>query len=319
MKVRQLRPIKETPSDYDAIEAAIREVFKKYIYLPLMAELGRESITIKNSTDDLIDAIRTGRIRFYRGRFEGKFNSSISKELRKIGAEWDRKQGSFAIPRSKLSIEVASAIDLSEARFEQTIKKIAKRLDEISPVEIAEKVKLEHLFDATLYKVNDDFEETVKGITVAPELTPHTRKRISEEYTKNLQLYIQDWTQKEIIELRKDIQKRSLAGLRYESMVKVIEKSYGVSQRKAKFLARQETSLMMTKFKQTRYEDAGVNEYKWGCVVGSPNHPVRPMHKALEGKIYRWDNPPIVDEQGNRKNPGQDYNCRCFAIPLVKF
>ena len=80
----------------------------------------------------------------------------------------------------------------------------------------------------------------------------------------------------------------------------------------------------MTKYKQVRYQSAGVNQYKWKCVVGSPNHPVRPMHAELgkrsdKGELFTWDNPPIVDSKGDRKNPGQDFGCRCVAIPVVTF
>jgi SPP1 gp7 family putative phage head morphogenesis protein len=95
-----------------------------------------------------------------------------------------------------------------------------------------------------------------------------------------------------------------------------------VSANKAKFLARQETSLMTTKLKETRYREAGVNEYKWKTVAGSKLHPVRPSHKILEGRIFRWDDPPITTPPGEavrRNNPGQDYNCRCFAQPIVRF
>ena len=53
-------------------------------------------------------------------------------------------------------------------------------------------------------------------------------------------------------------------------------------------------------------------------VVGSPNHPVREMHKALAGKVFSWDDPPITNEKGDRNNPGQDYGCRCYARPIVE-
>jgi SPP1 gp7 family putative phage head morphogenesis protein len=314
-----LPPIREFPEDYEKVEAQIMKLFRDEIFLPLIREVGAPRNVLRNSTDDLLDAIRSGRISFYRGQFSGRFNATISKELKRLGARWDRKNESWTITRAELPVEVSSAISASESRFSETRARLDKKLAQLLPEEIAAKLKIEKIFDSTLWKVEKEFRATLKGITVPPDLTPERRARIAAEYTENLQLYIRKWTDEQIVELRGKLQRSAFHGFRYEGMVKMIERSYGVSQSKAKFLARQETSLLMTKYKQSRYEDAGVNEYRWGCVAGSPNHPVRPMHRALEGKTFSWNNPPITNDKGERNNPGQDFNCRCFARPIVKF
>lgn len=319
MKVVELKPIKESSEDFDAIEKAIIVLFKTEIYLPLIKALGLSKKTLQNSMNDLLDAIVTGRIEFYRGAFTGRFNSSTSKELKRLGAQWDRKQGSWKIPLSSLPIDVRNTISLSASRFEQKLASIDRKLSQILPAEVADKLKIEKMFDQTLFKTDNEFRQSVKQISVAPALSSEQRKKISEEWTTNMKLWIKDWTEKEIVKLRKDVQARVFTGNRYEGIAKTIEKSFDVSQNKARFLARQETSLLMTKFKETRYTDIGINEYRWGCVAGSSNHPVRPIHKSLEGKVFSWNNPPIVDDKGNRKNPGEDYNCRCFARPIVRF
>lgn len=319
MKEVELKPIKETTEDFERLEEMIGEIFRKEIYIPLLREVNTSSKVLKNSTDDLLEAISSGRINFANGRFTGNFNATISRELKKLGAKWERSTESFRLPKAKLTAEMKNAIDLSQARFAQKLAAVDRKLRDMLPEKIATKLDANKFFDTTLWKTDESFKKTVKGITVPPDLTKERRARIAKEYTENLQLYIKEWTEKEIVELRKDVQKAIFSGNRYESLIKSIQKSYDVSQNKAKFLARQETSLLMTKFKETRYTDAGVMEYRWGCVAGSPNHPVRPMHKALEGKVFRWDDPPVTDEKGNRNNPGQDYNCRCFARPIVRF
>lgn len=324
-KIIELKPIKETTEDYEAIEKRIKELFRKLIYLPLLKEFGEPKRMLANAIDGkdaLLYALHTGRVTFNRGTFSGKFNASISKELKRLGAKWDRTQGSWKLPLASLPQEYRSAIAASEIKFQEKIAGIDRKLAQILPEEIAGQFKGSDLFDRTLWKTDRNFAASVKGITVAPQLTLEARKRIAEEWEKNLQLYIQDFTSKEILELRANMKKSVFSGNRFESAVKAIQDSYGVSANKAKFLARQETSLLMTKFKQTRYEDAGVKEYRWGTVTGSKLHPVRPAHKRLDGKIFRWDDPPIVTEAGEpirRCNPGQDYNCRCFARPIVRF
>lgn len=327
-KTIELKPIKETTEDYDRIEARIMELLRKTIYVPIMKEIVLETNTkvlnAKRPLDDSVlwRAIRSGQIVFDQGRFRGKFSAAVSRELRSLGAKFDRKTSTYQIRLDKLPIPVRAAVASSEARFDKTVARIEERLGSILPAEVAEQLDVEKLFDKTLWRVNEDFKKSVKSITVAPDLTDEGRERISKEWQENLRLYIKNFTEKEVLELRARVKDTVFAGKRYESLVKTIQKSYGVSTNKAKFLARQETALMMAKFKEVRYQDAGVRLYKWQCVAGSKNHPVRPWHKALEGKIFSWQNPPVTTKPGDpvrRNNPGQDYNCRCYPIPVVKF
>jgi len=323
MKEISLSPIKESSEDYEAIERAIIRLLREEIYIPLIRGIGPSAQNVlKNAYDDLMAAIQTGRITYYRGQFSGRFSASISKELKRLGAEWDRKQGSWKIPQSSLPPQIRDAIRASFVRLQEKISDIDQKLQKILPEKISDNLKIERHFDSALWKVERQFQSSIKGISVAAQVTPEMRKRISDEWQNNMKLGIKDWAESEIKSLRSDLQKSVFAGIRYENVVSVIQKSYGASQSKAKFLARQETSLLMTKFKETRYQSAGVMEYRWRCVAGSKNHPVRPWHKALEGRVFRWDNPPVTSKPGEpirRNNPGQDFNCRCLASPIVRF
>lgn len=318
-RMKLLNPIREKLEDYDSIEEALIRLMEKEIYIPLLHLLGSSSKALKNSKDDLIESIQSGRLVYSKGRFSGRLNSTLTRELRGIGAEWQRVHGCYSLPYSKLPVEIRQAISMSEQRFNERTEKISKQLKDILPEQIAEKLNLDKLFDTTLFRVEKEFQKSIKGIVISPEITPTTRRRISQEYTKNMQIYIKDWIEKETVELRQRVEERALKGDRYDGLSKEIQASYGVSRKKARFLARQETSLFMTKLKQDRYQAAGVDDYIWKCVPGTPNHPVRPAHKILDGKTFSWSNPPIVNNNGDRKNPGQDFGCRCYARPIVRF
>ena len=329
-KFIELKPVKETSQDYEHVEKRIKELFKREIYLPILKMLGHSQITLTNSRDDLLKAIKFGQIQFYRGQFTGRLNAKISKELKALGARWDAKTRTFRLPQSSLPPEVHIAITASRSHFEQKLAGIDRKLAQILPVEIADKLKVDQLFDQTLWRVERDFNATLKGITVAPELTKEQRSRIAKEWQTNMKLYIKDWTKKEIIELRKNMQESVFSGNRYETAIKTIKKSYGVSETKAKFLARQETGLLMAKFKESRYVETGIKKYIWKCVTGTEAHPVRKTHKECDNKIFTWDNPNELGKDGRpnpngqhkpgaNKNPGEDYNCRCYAKPIVEF
>lgn len=317
-----LPAVKDDTLEFEAIERRIIRLFRRAIYAPLMKAFTTQ--TLKNSNDALLDALRTGRITFNRGTFSGDFNATISKQLKALGAKWSRDDKAWRISRAALPIEVQVGISASGLQFERKLQTIDRKLAAIVPEQMAAELETKDLFDRALWKTDKKLASTLKAVSVPVRMSPEQAKRLSEEWQTNIDLWITDFTEREITALRKQIKASVLAGNRYETAVKTIKKSFGVTEKKAKFLARQETMLMTTKLKQIRYEEAGVNHYKWKCVTGTPAHPVRPFHRALndrsqKGELFRFDKPPIDGPHGERHNPGENYNCRCTAIPVVKF
>jgi SPP1 gp7 family putative phage head morphogenesis protein len=98
------------------------------------------------------------------------------------------------------------------------------------------------------------------------------------------------------------------------SIVKKIQKAYSTDRRHAQLLARDQIAKLNGQITQKQQEDAGVDEYIWS---DSGDGRVRPGHKRLNGKRFRWNDPPVVDEKtGRRCHPGEDYECRCVALPV---
>lgn len=319
-----LKPIKEFPRDYERVEACILDIFRRDIYLPLVELLGAPQKLLANTLDQLVEAIQSGRISHSRGAFTGKFSAGVSATLRYLGATWDRERSAWRIPLADLPLEARMAISTSDARFAQTLRKIDDRLAEVKSANIADYVAIQEQFDRTIWRVDAEVEKTLKGLAIKPKLTAAQAEAVATGYTLNLERYIKNWTDAEVLKLRKTVQQKAFQGHRYEGLIKTIQQSYGVSQNKAKFLARQETNLLMCKVKETRYQDAGVDEYYWQDVGGTKAHPVRKMHKELaersrRGEIFRFSDPPVTNPQGGRNNPGEDFNCRCTARPLVRF
>lgn len=311
----ELPAIPETTKDYEAIEAKIRRVFLEEVYRPIIDILNppKKSKLLKNSIeDDLYEALRTGQVTFHRGVFSGRFDANISRALKKLGAKFDRTSGTFRISASDLPYFVRSQIASSQDAFERKIRAIDEKLAQVSPEALAGKINITDHFDRALFKVEKQFQKNVRKITITPEIPAPVRKKIARQWQSNMDLWIKDFTEQEIKNLRSKMFDSIMVGNRYDAAAKVIKDSFGVTERKAKFLARQETHLMMTTWQESRYKEAGIQQYKWQCVAGTPLHPVRPAHKALDGKVFRFDDPPMTTGPGEpvrRNNPGQDYNC----------
>lgn len=108
------------------------------------------------------------------------------------------------------------------------------------------------------------------------------------------------------------------AGTRAESLTDMITHSFGVTQRRAKLIARDQVGKLNGQLTKLRQNELGISQYIWRTsederVRGDPDgkYPnADPSHYARNGRKYSWNNPP---EDGN---PGEPVQCRCIAEPV---
>jgi SPP1 gp7 family putative phage head morphogenesis protein len=81
-----------------------------------------------------------------------------------------------------------------------------------------------------------------------------------------------------------------------------------VSESRAELIARDQTLKLNGAITEIRQTNAGVDSYIWST---SLDERVREEHVALEGQTFSWDSPPEVG------HPGEDYQCRCVALPVI--
>lgn len=99
----------------------------------------------------------------------------------------------------------------------------------------------------------------------------------------------------------------------------MVEHIGAVTRKRAKLIARDQTSKATTALNAARMDDLGITEFEW--LHSAAGKEPRPLHKnVLDGNVYRLDNLPIIDEKtGERGLPGQLINCRCRMVPVIKF
>lgn len=106
-----------------------------------------------------------------------------------------------------------------------------------------------------------------------------------------------------------------ITGARASDLEEAILSTGHVSASRARLIARTEVGRSMAAITEARATFAGIETYIWRTAGDSD---VRPDHKRLNGKVFRWDSPPIADRRtGTRSNPGAIYNCRCFPEPVI--
>jgi SPP1 gp7 family putative phage head morphogenesis protein len=120
--------------------------------------------------------------------------------------------------------------------------------------------------------------------------------------------------------LIKDIPEQSISRIetkirigveRGDSLAKLtseIQDELKIAKNRAKLIARDQTNKFIGKLTELRQSSLGVTEYVWST---SRDERVRPAHRARDGKVFKWSDPP------SDGHPGEPIQCRCRAIPVL--
>jgi len=89
-----------------------------------------------------------------------------------------------------------------------------------------------------------------------------------------------------------------------------VEHAGNITASRAKIIARDQISKANSELTMYRQKELGIEEYTWST---SMDERVRPTHRAHEGRVYKWSEPPA-----NTGHPGHEVLCRCDALPVFK-
>ena len=310
-----LKPVEENRTQEEIIFRKIKEYFDDLLFT-FLEEVVREPL--ENATD-INWYLKRGYLVYDKGYFilRKKLPNKISRDLEKLGAKWSRAKKAYYVKPERIPVDLAQTISEVNIHNQEKVEKIEQYLqgvEENLPV-----ITLN--FDKEVVKIgamlDKQFKESVGRINIIPpDMTDFQKTEIAQKYTTNLDYYIKKWTKKEIVKLREDIEPFVMSGYRAAGLEELIQKHKAVSARKAKFLARQETKLLVAQYRENRFKEAGVTHYRWQTILDGRE---RDLHREHNGKVFSWDEPPIIDATtGQRGNPSQAYNCRCKAIPVVE-
>jgi SPP1 gp7 family putative phage head morphogenesis protein len=115
-----------------------------------------------------------------------------------------------------------------------------------------------------------------------------------------------------------DVLRGITTGKGLEDIVPALEKYEGVTLRRARNIALDQTRKAYNNVNKGRMQAIGVKKFQW-VHSGGGQHP-RELHLELDGNVYSFDELPIIDERtGERGIPGQAINCKCTMIPVIEF
>lgn len=102
------------------------------------------------------------------------------------------------------------------------------------------------------------------------------------------------------------------------NLAETLQQMQGQTERRAQLLALDQTRKVYTAINTKRMQAAGIKKFEW-IHSGGGNEP-REDHEEMDGKVYDFANPPIIDKRtGERGLPGDAINCRCTMRPIFDF
>lgn len=132
-------------------------------------------------------------------------------------------------------------------------------------------------------------------------------------FTKmNVEL-IKSIPQKHFSDIEMTVQRGLKSGRSVRDLTKELNSTYKGSLRmkprnRAELIARDQTMKLNGDLNHLRQANLGIKRYIWRT---SQDERVRDEHQALEGRIFKWSEPPDVG------HPGEDFQCRCTAEPII--
>lgn len=298
------------------LEGELVAYFKETIFDGLKAALDRRTHEAVIPNSAVLTAITSGAIYYDGSAFIGSFNAAISRELRSYGARL--VNGRFVLDRHEIPLVLRTAIDQAQRESRDAHKAALALLAAIgaNAMLAPSGIRAEDVVKGLVKDLDHEMGASVAGVN---SITLPESEGLRDSMTDRLRLStdraVRDFTLEETERLRALVQANLDSGASLVRLTDIIQAEFGVTQRKARFLAEQETSLAIAQYREERYRAVGSTTYIWQTVE---DEKVRHGHAILNKRVFSWDNPPITDPAtGRRCHPGQDFNCRCTAIPLI--
>lgn len=206
-----------------------------------------------------------------------------------------------------------SAITIAAAILQVT-REVSRAVDRKNLPRGLRRRRLERMAREVDGQATEQIDDIVREITLVDVFHDQAADDLYRAFARENVELIRSIPSEHFAKLEADINAALRSGKNTRQLTKVIEERYGSTKSRARMIARDQIGKANADVSQHRQEEHGVTRYQWST---SGDERVRERHAALEGTIHSWADPPVTNEAGDRNHPGEDYQCRCTADPVL--
>lgn len=153
------------------------------------------------------------------------------------------------------------------------------------------------------------------GFTVEFRMTRAQRDVIAATVAQNVSL-IRSIPQRHMADVEGAVMRSVQAGRDLGVLSGELQKSYGVTKRRAALIARDQNNKATGALVRARQLELGIGEGIW--VHSHAGKQPRPTHVAMDGKRYAIEEGMWDPAEDRYVHPGELINCRCVSRPVVR-
>jgi SPP1 gp7 family putative phage head morphogenesis protein len=249
-----------------------------------------------------------------------RMNNATKKEVLllftgKMAKTYFKKQRTIAEDET-VATKAKRVLNALTARFQQLFSKSAHQIAS---------TMIEESGQASAVALRLNLKTLTDGLTIKTDFYSSVgRERTQALINENVSL-IKSIPAKYFVEISGAVM-RSISigqGGSLGDLQETIEKYGNMSKRRAQLIALDQTRKAYNTINRQRLMDLGFSQFEWAHSGGS-QHP-RKSHVAMSGKIFRFDDPPVINQENlkyeapQRGFPGDAPNCRCTMGPVINW
>ena len=120
----------------------------------------------------------------------------------------------------------------------------------------------------------------------------------------------------QVEEMEKAVLSAVTGGANFDTVIEEVQEQSDRGKAYAEFVARDQVGKTFAAVNEERQKAVGFPGYMWAT---TDDNRVRSSHAKLDDTFHLWSQPPLVEGSGSQParnlHPGEDYQCRCEAIP----
>lgn len=245
-----------------------------------------------------------------RAKYHARVDAMIVEMHRSIvhwvSAEWRR-----ADPQTVIYGEDESPVSALQAAMNLVAKRWLRRFDALS----------DSLAKHFAQSVRDRCDKALAadlrrgGLSVRFRMSPAMKDAFDAVRAENVSL-IRSIAEQHLGKVEQLVMQSVSQGRDLAALTKGLEKTCGVTRRRAAFIARDQNNKATAAMARARHLELGVTKAKW--MHSSGGRDPRPAHKAFSGQVYDIAEGHDFGDGLGRVQPGEAFNCRCFAVPILE-